>query len=337
MNIEALVETLRADRGLAHKRDIEGLLKDMSSCSLPGAASWLGDDCAVISANDRKLLFAIEGFMNEFVAHDPWFAGWCGVMVNLSDIAAMGGRALAVVDALWSNGEQQGKEVIAGMMAASRAYGVPIVGGHSNTRTQQAQLAVAIIGEAKSVLSSYTATPGESLVMAVDLKGRYREPFNNWDAATSAPPGHLKSIMELMPTVAEKGLASSAKDISQAGLIGTVLMLIECSGIGPDAFLNDIPRPKDVPLERWLRTFPSFGYVLTCPVEREAELLQTFQSQGVAAAGIGNIRHGSQLNIVENRNTDSLWATFWDIAAEPLMGIHGDIRSHHRKGPLRAA
>ena len=33
-----------------------------------------------------------KGFMNEFVAAEPWFAGWCSVMVNYSDILAMGGR-----------------------------------------------------------------------------------------------------------------------------------------------------------------------------------------------------------------------------------------------------
>ena len=55
------------------------------------AAVAVGDDCAAIPDGDGFLLFAIEGFMNEFVARDPWFAGWCGVMVNVSDIAAMGG------------------------------------------------------------------------------------------------------------------------------------------------------------------------------------------------------------------------------------------------------
>ena len=35
-------------------------------------------------------------------AAEPWFAGYCGVMVNLSDVAAMGGRPVAVVDALWA-------------------------------------------------------------------------------------------------------------------------------------------------------------------------------------------------------------------------------------------
>ena len=38
------------------------------------------------------------------VEEDPWFAGWSGVLVNLSDIAAMGGRPLALVNSVWSGG-----------------------------------------------------------------------------------------------------------------------------------------------------------------------------------------------------------------------------------------
>jgi hypothetical protein len=37
--------------------------------------------------------------------------------------------AIAVVDALWSNGTERAVPILEGMSAAARAYGVPIVGG----------------------------------------------------------------------------------------------------------------------------------------------------------------------------------------------------------------
>ena len=81
----ALGETLRNSRGLAAKADI-GTVAEQLGLS---AASPIpvGDDCAAIPDGDGYLLLAIEGFINEFVAADPWFAGWCGVMVNISDRA----------------------------------------------------------------------------------------------------------------------------------------------------------------------------------------------------------------------------------------------------------
>lgn len=162
--------TLRASRGLAAKADIGTVAQALG---LGGAAAVpVGDDCAAIPDRDGYLLLAIEGFMNEFVAGDPWFAGWCGVMVNLSDIAAMGGRPIAVVDALWADGENKAAPVLDGLKAASQRFGVPIVGGHSNLKTDRGQLSVAVLGRADRLLTSFDARPGEVLVAAIDLRGR---------------------------------------------------------------------------------------------------------------------------------------------------------------------
>ena len=83
--ISALAERLRRSSGIAAKSDIASVAK---SLGLSGDdVIPVGDDCAAIPDSDGYLLFAIEGFMNELVRDDPWFAGYCGVMVNVSDIA----------------------------------------------------------------------------------------------------------------------------------------------------------------------------------------------------------------------------------------------------------
>src|ERR1700744_2883823 len=112
-------------------------------------------------------------------------------MVNVSDIAAMGGRPIAAVDAVWCAGETQAESLLSGLAAASTTFSVPLVGGHTNLRTDRPQLSVAILGRAKRLLTSFDAKPGERLVAAVDLRGRYRDPFPNWEAATNAPPARL--------------------------------------------------------------------------------------------------------------------------------------------------
>ena len=50
----------------------------------------------------------------DLVDEDPWFAGWSAVLVNLSDIAAMGGRPLALVNSIWSVGEQAAAPLLEG-------------------------------------------------------------------------------------------------------------------------------------------------------------------------------------------------------------------------------
>ena len=68
--------------------------------AISSQAVALGDDCAALADGEGYLLFAIEGMVSDFVRAMPWFAGYSSVMVNVSDIYAMGGRPLAVVDAL---------------------------------------------------------------------------------------------------------------------------------------------------------------------------------------------------------------------------------------------
>ena len=254
--------------------------------------------------------------MNEFVAADPWFAGWCGAMVNISDVVAMGGRPTAVVNAIWSNGADKAAPILEGLKAAAKTFGVAIIGGHTNVRSSQSQFAVAILGRAKRLLTSFDARPGDKLIAAIDLRGRYREPFANWEAATDAPPERLRGDLEILPSIAEAGLALAAKDISQGGIVGTAAMLAECSRVAITLDVEAIPIPAGAPLERWLLTFPSFGYLLSAKPEHVDEILSRFQRRGIAAAAIGEVSAGTRVDI----SAASARATVWDFAAQPLIG-----------------
>lgn len=308
----ALAEALRLSAGLAAKRDIATVSEGLD---LNRQSVTVGDDCAAIPDGDGYLLFAIEGFMNEFVAGDPWFAGWCGVMVNLSDIAAMGGRPMAVVDAIWASGADGAQPVLAGLAAASKAFGVPVVGGHTNLKTDRGQLSVAVLGRAKRLLTSFDARPGEALIAVIDHRGSYREPFNNWQAATTAPTERLRGDLDLLPQIAEAGWSRAAKDISQGGLVGTAIMLAECSGVGITIDLDRIPLPAGVMLARWLATFPSYGYLISVPEAHVDSMLSLFAARDLAAAVIGNIEAGSCVTVVSTAGQ----AVIRDHAAEPLM------------------
>jgi hypothetical protein len=312
--ISALAERLRRSSGLAAKRDIATVATSLGLSGNDAVA--VGDDCAAIPDGDGYLLLAIEGFMNEFVAGDPWFAGWCGAMVNISDIAAMGGRPIAVVDAIWAAGEANAAPVLAGLREAAKAYAVPVVGGHSNIRTDRGQLSVAILGRANKLLTSFDAEPDDVLIAAIDLRGRYREPFSNWEAATDAPHARLRGDIELLPVIAEAGLSCAAKDISQGGIVGTAAMLAECSGVAIDIDVSAIPRPAEVALDRWLLTFPSFGYLMSVKPSNAAETIARFAARGIAAAAIGTVARGNRVTISDGAASE----TIWDFARMPLIG-----------------
>jgi AIR synthase-related protein len=313
MSLQALVDRMRASRGFRHKTDIAGVVASLAS-RLPNGtrdlaqAVAVGDDCAALADGDGYLLFAIEGLVSDFVETMPWFAGYSSVMVNISDVYAMGGRPLAVVDALWSDGLDAAGEILAGIAAASNAYGVPVVGGHSNTRSAEPQLAVSILGRANALLSSFNARPGDSLVMAVDLRGRFEDPYPFWNASVGAPAQRLRDDLELLPQLAESGLCDAAKDISMAGVLGTSLMLLECSGVGARIDLDAIPRPEHVDFERWLSAFPSYGFVLSVRDERVDEVLARFAQRGLACATIGAVDASREVVLTQQGDSALLWS-----------------------------
>jgi AIR synthase-related protein len=313
--LSMLAETLRTSHGLKAKADVALAAARLGISGL--SAVPVGDDCAAIPDGDGYLLFAIEGFMNEFVAGDPWFAGWCGVMVNISDIAAMGGRPIAVIDAIWADGEEQASPVLEGLRAASERFGVPLVGGHTNIRTDRGQLSVAILGRAKRLLTSFDAVPGERLIAAIDLRGAYREPFANWQAAIDAPGERLRADLELLPLIAESGLARAAKDISQGGIVGTAAMLAECSGVGIAIDVLAVPRPDGVELRRWLLSFPSYGYLLAVRPADIPAVTALFAARGIASADIGAITADRRVSITDGSATE----TIWDFARQSLLGF----------------
>ncbi|MGA2551814.1 MAG: sll0787 family AIR synthase-like protein [Burkholderiaceae bacterium] len=336
MSLAALTSALLQSRGFAHKRDISDVV-DVFRAALPGGiqdmsgAVGLGDDCAAIpDGQGGYLLLAIEGLVEDFVERMPWFAGYCSVMVNVSDVFAMGGEPVAVVDAIWSRGMTPGEEVLKGMATASARYGVPIVGGHSNNRSERGQLAVAILGRARALLRSDAARAGDRVVMAIDLRGAYEEPYPYWNASTRAPASRLREDLSVLTDLANTGLCSAAKDISMAGAIGTALMLCESSGKGARIDVASIPRPSGVPLDRWLLSFPSYGFILSVRPEVADAVLARFAERDIAAAIVGEVEPGSSLYLTDGASESLLWD--WSKASF----IAGHTRAPHARPSAEA-
>jgi selenophosphate synthetase-related protein len=60
------------------------------------------------------------------VERDPEWAGWCSVLVNVNDLAAMGATTVGFLDALGAHDRSFASRVLAGLCRASQAYEVPV-------------------------------------------------------------------------------------------------------------------------------------------------------------------------------------------------------------------
>lgn len=315
-----LTAQLQQSLSWLQKQDIQTASQALGSrvaSTLSNGNILLGDDCAAIPDGEGYLLLAAEGMWPLLVETDPWFTGWSAVMVNVSDIYAMGGRPIAVVDALWSQNTTDTQLLWDGMKAAAQAFNVPIVGGHTNCHSPYNALSVAILGRANHLITSFNARPGDRLLVAIDLRGKPHPKYPFWDAATSADPVQLRESLAILPHLAETGQCDAGKDISMGGIIGTLLMLLETSGCGAVLNLDRIPCPTELSLDRWLISFPSYGFLLSVRPEQVAAVQSQFQQQNLVCAEVGEVQAHSQLVL---RSSDES-IVFWNFAEQKLTGF----------------
>lgn len=334
-DLAALIDTLRNTSAMRSKQAIQQPAAVIGSAQQSLTREQLyalpGDDTAAIACGDHFQLLAIEGMLPAFVERAPWFAGWSAVMANVSDITAMGGRATAVVNAYWHHDDTAAQQILAGIRAACEAYGLLLAGGHTSLATgNPAALAVAITGTAHNLLSTLHVAPGQVIAMAVDLEGAWHADSTYWKAFEGVPAARLRSKLDVLPRLADARLLHAAKDISNAGVLGSLLMLLETTGCGATVDLAALPCPPNAALERWLQVFPSYGFLLTLD-EGDWDQVQTaFAFEGLRCERIGRVDASGALNVGHGQQH----AQFWNLREQAFTAFsypHLDLSPLNRQ------
>jgi selenophosphate synthetase-related protein len=301
-----LAAVVRAAPGLQAKRDLRLLDR------LPFALD--GDDAALVAHGDGRLVLCGEAIAPALLAADPFAAGAAAVATNVADVRAMGGRPLALVDTLVSPDRAHAERVLDGLAWAAERLGVPVVGGHL-TLGAPAALSAFCTGTVATPLRAAAARPGDVLLGAFCLEGVQRgEDPPIFTSLADRDPAKLREDGEALVEVAERGLCRAARDVSMPGVAGSLLQLIELAGCGATLDVDRLPRPEDVALERWLLTFPSFGFVLAAAPEHVEAACAAFARRDLACAPCGAFDDSRVLRLAGGGES----AEVWDLAAEPL-------------------
>jgi len=308
-DLQALVAAVRSAPGLLGKRDISVIER------LGGTID--GDDAALVEYRGEYLVVCGEAISPPFLRADPFGAGTAAVVTNVSDVRAMGGRPLALVDMLVSPDREHAERVLDGIAHASELLGVPVVGGHV-TLGEEPALSASCTGVARVPLRAAAARPGDVLVAAFALVGRYmsdRRPF--FSALADRTPEQLRDDGEALVEVAEAGFCHAARDVSMPGVAGSLLQMIEGAGCGARLDVDALPRPAGADLERWLLTFPSFGFLLAAPEAHVDAACAAFTRRGLACAPCGTFDDTCILRLA-SRDSE---ASVWDLTGTPLTGL----------------
>lgn len=239
----------------AAKAALGPLLAPFAASGGLGGAGFVGDDGAPVPGTD--LVAVCDAIVPSMVERHPEWAGWCSVLVNVNDLTAMGADGVGLMDAIGARDASFASRIVEGIAAAAQAWGLPVLGGHTQLGVPAA-LSVTGLGRAVAPVPG-AASVGDELSVTADLSGGWRPGFAGaqWDS-TSGRRGE-----ELRVMAASVGLARprAAKDVSMAGLVGTVGMLAEASGGGAVLDLAAIPAPSSAGLGDWLGCFPGFAMI----------------------------------------------------------------------------
>ena len=307
--LTALVDAIRAHPGVTAKAEI-GLVAEVF-----GTADWLegpGDDGAVVAGS---LVVGGEAILPAFVAADPFGAGVAAVTTNLNDLAAMGAWPLALVDTV-TGPRPVMRSVLEGMRWAAGLYDVPVVGGHLTMTAGPPSLSAFGLGRADRPLSARAAQPGQSLVFAGCIDGTMRADFPFFPSFDERGE-HLAGDVRLLAEGAAAGWVAAAKDVSMAGLVGSLAMLLECNQLGVTLDLDALPVPAGVPLPEWVICFPCFAFLLCVPPGSEDECLRAFAGRGLAAAVVGTLDATGQVRVRQAGQT----AVAFDLTKESVTNL----------------
>jgi putative methanogenesis marker protein 2 len=308
VDLGELVKGIREYRGVVRKAPITPVAAGLIPIKSEDVLAAYGEDAAVIKCGKEILLMAADGILEDLVEKNPYWAGYCAVLVNVNDIAAMGGMPVAMVNVLSCADVDVRGRIVSGMRAACEKFGVPMVGGHTHPDTSYNAIGVAILGKtdrSRLVLSS-GASPGEPVIFAMDLDGEFTEgvPYS-WDTTSKKSSEIVKRQLRTMNKIAP--YLTAGKDISNPGALGSLGMLLEASSKGARVELSMIPAPKGVDQLQWLTAYQGCGFVVTCRPARTKVVIDEFARSDITAEVCGEVTEGHLLEVTQLGDRQTLF------------------------------
>ncbi len=284
-----------------------------------------GDDCAAIDMGDKYLLITTD--MMATKSHvpkgmGPYDLGWSIIAVNLSDIAAMGGKPIGLVTAI---GITRGhpidfiEQLADGMNDCARRFGTSIVGGDTKEHDDLVLCGTAFGKVRKDRILLRKGAKAGDLIAVSGMLGRAGSGFHSLKRGLG-----LKEAEDCLKrpwpriregiALGETGFVTSCMDISD-GLSTSIFEMSRNSGMTYEVDYEKIPKAKEVDmafhdLERQKDLVLNFGddFELLFTIRREAEeaLSKLAKECGCPLTVIGKVTSGEENILIDGGKREKL-------------------------------
>lgn len=216
---------------------------------LGSAAHDIGDDAARVPEGIGTLVISTDTSVEGVHFESAWLSdadiGWRATAAALSDLAAMGARAVGVVVALSRPGTdaERATRCMTGVADAVRFAGCPVLGGDL-TGGPILALTVTVLGRAVRPIGRDGARPGDRLWLTGSLGGS-RAALTAWQRGQQAAPAARYAFARPHPRLgagqwlADQG-ATAMLDLSD-GLAGDASHLAAASRVRLEISLDRVP------------------------------------------------------------------------------------------------
>jgi len=309
LDFEKLIKEVQEFEGVSRKSSIDNVVNLLSDAyNVSGdVVIDIGDDASAIDiGNNQVVLIAADGIWGQIMNVNPYWAGYCSVLVNVNDIAAMGGKPLAMVNIMSINHEDIYEDLLTGIKDGCLKFGVPMVGGHLHPDGDCDSVGVAIVGIAQKdkLITSFDAKTGDKVIVAIDLDGKPHEMFSlNWDTTYDKDDQLVRDQITAVQYLAEHDYIKAGKDISNPGILGTLEMLLETSEKGANVNLEDIPKNENMPWNDWLKSYPGSGFVFTASEDKCEFICDYLAKYSIEACVVGEVTDDMVLNVTYKDQT----------------------------------
>jgi thiamine-monophosphate kinase len=295
----------------------------------PEVRVGVGDDAAVLATTGGELVITTDAMVEDvhFVRGPSGGRdlGYKAIVVNVSDIAAMGASPRAAVCALTLPPDVETgwvMELFGGMREACDEYALWLVGGDLS-RGRDVSIAIAVTGEVapgRAVLRS-GARAGDRVVVTGELGGSAAG-LRLTRLRTMPDARQLASVRRhLRPTarVGEGGVlarhgATAMIDISD-GLALDLSRLARASGVGAWLSMDDVPVAAGATMDDALGGGEDYELLATVP---DADVVEAARTElkgsfGVTLTDIGRMVEGVGITAIQNDGMERpLEPTGWD-------------------------
>ena len=270
--------------------------------------SDMGEDAAgIISGNngDELILLTTDAITEEFSKRSPWAAGFSSIMVCAEDILACGGTPIAASSIISSDKPKIREELLNGILEATHRFEIPLIRGHTSDKTSNVGVSATVVGKIKKeyYISAGGAKIDDDIVIIADFDGRVGKSSKYfWDTVTYKPKEELMKKRQLMPEIAQKQVVSSSKDVSNGGIFGTLILLLQYSKKGAVIDLESIKAPKGIitpefGLSEFVKMYLTSAFLLTLPSSNYKDIKEIGEHYGFTVFKIGKITQNTQFQV----------------------------------------